>query len=134
MVLIFSTPCAAASRSNSVTMWSSSGDGALCAELLGKLGEADEIGEKDRRLADAVGNLVVRARLQALGDRLGQDIGEQRVGLGAGTVGHGEGIAHDQSDDGEGGRGRGDVEIGEQRGVGGDARVLRRKQEPGRDM
>ena len=110
------------------------GDGALNAEPLGKLGEADEIGEEDGRLADAVGNLVVGARLQALGDRLGQDIGEKRIGLGAGAVGHGEGIAHDQSDDGEGGRGRGDVEIGEQRGVGDDARVLRREQEPGRDM
>jgi hypothetical protein len=81
-------------------------DGALNAELLSELGEADEIGEKDRRLADAVGNLVVGARLQALGDGLGQDVGEQRVGLGARALGPGEGVADDQGDDGEGGRGR----------------------------
>ena len=90
------------------------GHGARRAELLGKLGEADQIAEQDGGLGHAVGDALVRPLLQPLGDRLGQDIGEQRVSLGPGLVGHGEGIADDQRDDAEGGDRRGDVEIGEQ--------------------
>ena len=57
-------------------------DRARRAELLRKLGEADEVAEQDRRLGDAVGDLRVGPFLQPLGDGLGQDVGEQRIGLG----------------------------------------------------
>ena len=77
-------------------------------------GEADQIAEQHRSLGHAVGDLLVGSLLQALDDGLGQDVGQQRIGLGPGAVGHGEGIADDQRDDAEGGGGGGDVEIGEQ--------------------
>ena len=109
-------------------------DGALNAEPLRELGEADEIGEEDGGVADIVGYLVARLRLEALGDRLWQDIGEQGVGLGARAVGHGEGVSHDQRDDREGGGGRGNVEVGEQGRIGGDLRALGREQKPRRHM
>ena len=110
------------------------GHGARRAEPLGKLGEADQIAEQDGGLGDAVGDALARPLLQPLGDRLGQDVGEQRIGLGPRAVGHREGVADDQRDDAEGGDGGGDVEIGEQRGIGGDQGALRRKQEPRREM
>jgi hypothetical protein len=53
----------------------------------------------------AVGDLLARPLLQPLGNRLGQDVGEQRVRLGPGAVGHSEGVTDDQRDDAEG-RGR----------------------------
>ncbi len=101
-------------------------DRARRAELLRELGEADKIAEQDGGLGDAVGDPLVRPFLQPLGDGRRQDVGEQRVGLGPRLVGHGEGVAHDQRDDAEGGDGGGDIEIGEQARLGGEQRALLR--------
>ena len=109
-------------------------DGARSAEPLGKFGEADEIAEQDGGLGDAVGDALAWPLLQTLGDRLRQDVGEQRVGLGARVVGKSKGVADDQRDHAEGGDGGRDIEIGEQRRRGGDQRAFRRKEEPGGKM
>ena len=109
-------------------------DGARRAKPLGKLGEADEIAEQDGGLGDAVGDALAWPLLQTLGDRLRQDVGEQRVSLGTRVVGKGKGVADDQRDHAEGGDRGGDVEIGEQRRRGGDQRAFRRKEEPGGKM
>ena len=73
--------------------------GARGAELMREPREADEIGEQHRGFRHGVGDALARPLLQALGDRLRQNIGEQRIGLGARFVRYREGITHDQRDD-----------------------------------
>ena len=59
--------------------------GAGRAEPMGKLGEADEIAEQHRGFVDAVGDPLAGRLLQPLGDRFGQDVGEERIGFGPGA-------------------------------------------------
>ena len=55
---------------------------ALRPKRLGQRHEALEVGEQDGRLLEAVGDRRVGRRLQPVDDRLGQDVAQQRFGLG----------------------------------------------------
>ena len=64
----------------------------------------------------------------------GKMLASSEFGLGARLIGHAEGVGDDQSDDAEGGDGRGYIEIGEQARLGLEQRLLLRIEEPGREV
>ena len=78
MVLIFSTPSCSASSSNAAEDAVQLADQALRRHARRRRREADEVGEQDRDLGEAVGDRRL-AVIQAPDDRIGQDVAEQRL-------------------------------------------------------
>ena len=133
MVLIFSTPCSLASLSKRRIEVVEHLDRAGRAEASRQRHEALEVREQHRGFGEAFGDRLVGVLLQPLDDLVGQDVAQERLGLGFGPSGEAEGVIGDGGRDPEGGERRGQVELGEKarrRGTGKPGR----KPEPGRDV
>ncbi len=84
-------------------------DGACGTEPARERDEAGEVGEQHGRAVDAVGDRGAGRRLQPLGDALGEDVAQQRLGLRARLLGRAEGVVDDHRRHHERGEDVGDV-------------------------
>src|SRR6185312_13884631 len=94
--------------------------------------EALNVRKQDRDIVVNIGDGLIRTVAQALDDRSGENVVEQRLGLRLGTVGEGKRIARDRRAEREGRHRRGDIKLDEEVRL--DRHDPDREQEPRRDV